>query len=189
MAEIVLATLIVLLGIGGLGAMVVLEVSRLGVLKARRLRAQKRAEMIATELEQTRRRMADIEARIQHGQTRLTTLAAERERLVALARTVQADKVELVHEIGAPVATATLFRSTLRTTPDFARIDPRQVIGAPVLWQRKNVAHVWAETPEAAHAILHRTFGARSGVLPTGIERIGTERIGLGAGAAAPIAA
>lgn len=170
-AQIVLALVMVLLGAGALLVMVVTEVSRLGVVAARRALARSRIDTLRNELDQARAQTAETEAAIEEGQARLGMLVAERERLAGLTRSVQADRVELVHEIGMPDGGPAPFRCLLRTAPDFARIDPRHVVFAREIWQRRNVAHIWADTPEAAYALLQRSFPARSGVLPGGIER------------------
>lgn len=172
-ADTVFAVLLVLLGVGALGGMVVMEVSRLGVLSARRSLAQKRTDALRAEAEAARTRTTQIESSIDRGKAELTRLAAECQRLASLTRSVEADQVELVHELGAPEGAPAQYRCVLRTVPDFARIDPRHIVFAREIWSRKNVAHVWAETPELAHALLQRAFPNRSGVLPGAIERTG----------------
>ncbi|WP_448188615.1 hypothetical protein [Azospirillum sp. sgz301742] len=175
-ADSVFAILLVLLGLGALGGMVVMEVSRLGVLSARRAMAHKRTESMRAETELARTRASQIEETLERGKAQLATLAAECQRLASVTRTVEADRVELVHELGTPDGAPAPYRCVLRTIPDFARIDPRNVIFAREIWQRKNVAHVWAETPEVAHALLQRAFPNRSGVLPGAIERVSAAR-------------
>lgn len=174
--EALFAILLVLLGVGALGGMVVMEVSRLGMLSARRVLAQKRTESLRTETERARERATQLNTAIERGQTQLTTYAAEVQRLTSLLRSAEADRVELVHDLGMPDGRPAPFRCVLRTVPDFARIDPRHVIFSREIWQRKNVAHIWAESPEQAHAQLLRAFPARSGVLAGAIER-GSERV------------
>ncbi|WP_431855862.1 hypothetical protein [Azospirillum sp.] len=173
--EAIPAILLVLLGIGALGGMVVMEVSRLGLLSARRALVQKRIEALRSETERARERAGQIDAAIERGQAQLAHFAAEVQRLASLLRTVEADRVELVHDLGAPDGRPAPFRCVLRTVPDFARLDQRHVVFSRDIWQRKNVAHVWADTPEQAHAQLLRAFPARSGVLAGAIERV-TER-------------
>ncbi|WP_109120317.1 hypothetical protein [Azospirillum sp. TSO22-1] len=170
------AVLLVLLGIGALGGMVVMEVSRLGLLSARRALVQKRIEALRSETERARERAAQLDAAIERGQAQLAHLAAEVQRLASLLRTVEADRVELVHDLGAPDGRTAPFRCVLRTVPDFARLDQRHVVFSRDIWQRKNVAHVWADAPELAHALLLRAFPARSGVLAGAIERV-AERV------------
>ena len=175
-ADTVFAVLLVLLGTGALGGMVVMEVSRLGMLSARRALAHKRTEAMRAEAELARSRTTQLETAIERGQAQLVTLAAECQRLASITRTVEADQVELVHELGAPDGMPAQYRCVLRTVPDFARIDPRHVVFTREIWARKNVAHVWAETPELAHALLQRAFPGRSGVLPGAIERMGAAK-------------
>jgi hypothetical protein len=173
--ETIFAVLLVLLGTGALGGMVVMEVSRLGVLSARRALAAKRIESMRTEAELARTRTAQLETAIERGQAQLVTMAAECQRLASVARTVAADQIELVHELGVPDGAPAPYRCVLRTVPDFARIEPRNVVFAREIWQRKNIAYVWAETPELAHGLLQRAFPTRSGVLPGAIERMGDQ--------------
>ncbi len=177
-ADMIFAVLLALLGAGALGGMMVMEVSRLGMLSARRSLAQKRTAALRAETEQARARTAHLETAIERGQAHVTALAAECLRLTSLARTVEADRVEVVHDLGAPDGRPAPYRCVLRTGPDFARIDPRHVVFSHRIWQRKNIAHIWAETPELALALLQRAFPARSGVLPGAIERVGGEATG-----------
>lgn len=174
--ETVFAVLLVLLGIGALGGMVVMEVSRLGLLSARRALVQKRTEALEKEAERARASAEQFNTAIERGQAQVTKLAAETQRLTALLRSMEVDRVEVVHDLGAPDGRPAPFRCVLRTAPDFARIDQRQVVFSRDIWQRKNVAHIWADAPELAHALLLRTFPARTGVLAGAIERMTAER-------------
>ncbi len=176
-ADMIFVVLLALLGAGGLGGMMAVEVSRLGVLSARRSLVQKRTTTLRAETEQARARTVRLETAIERGQAHLAALAAECLRLTSLARTVEADRVEVVHDLGTPDGRPAPYRCVLRTVPDFARIDPRHVVLPHKIWQRKNVAHVWAETPELAYTLLQRAFPARSGVLPGAIERVGGEPV------------
>ena len=170
--DTLLAVLLVLLGAGGVGGMVVMEMSRLGVLTARRALVQKRIDTMRAEEKRAKTRAGEIESSIERGQAQLTHLAAEVQRLASLARTVEADRVELVHDLGTPDGQPAPYRCVLRTVPDFARIDPRHVVFSREIWQRKNVAHVWAESPEQAQSLLTRAFPTRTGVLPGAIEKV-----------------
>lgn len=165
------AVLLVLLGVGGLGGMVVMGVSRLGVLAARRALVQNRIGTLHAATQRAQTRTAELETTIERGQARLAHLAAEAQRLASLTRTVEGERVEMVHDLGTPDGLPAPFRCVLRTVPDFARIDPRHVVFSRDVWQRKNVAHLWADSADQAQAMLLRAFPARSGVLPGAIER------------------
>ncbi|HYH21086.1 MAG TPA: hypothetical protein VD995_20965 [Azospirillum sp.] len=167
----VFALALIVLSTAALGLMIVIEASRISVLSGRQSLLRKRLADHRRELGLLRGRVEEAEEMVRRRQEQRAELDAQRARVVSLAASIQADKIELVHELGGPDPGSVLYQCVLRTAPDFGRIDPRNMIFARDIWQRKNCAHIWAESPDAAHAALLRAFHPRSGVLPGRIER------------------
>ncbi|HEY0838064.1 MAG TPA: hypothetical protein VGE72_29400 [Azospirillum sp.] len=172
----IFALALIILSAAALGLIIVVEASRISVLTGRQSLLRKRLADHRKELSLLRDRVDEVEEAVRRRHDQRSELDAQRARVASLAASIQADKIEMVHDLGGPEPGRVLFQCVLRTAPDFGRVEQRHVIFARDIWQRKNVAHVWAESPDAAHAALQRAFHPRSGVLPTRIERFTDER-------------
>ncbi|WP_448203410.1 hypothetical protein [Azospirillum sp. sgz302134] len=167
----VFALSVLALGVGALGLSVVHEAARITAVGARTALARGKIQARTEELKALKGQIADVESRADLQQATFERLAAERGRINGLINSIKASKVAVVHELGDPESGGTLYECDLRTVPDFNRIDPRNLLFAREIWDRRNIAHVWADTPEAAQAAVQRAFTARSGVLPTKLQR------------------
>lgn len=170
----VFALCVLALGLGALGLSVVYEGTRITAMSGRTAMARRKRLARAEELKALRGRIADTDSRADAQQAALDRLLAERGRLSGLIKSVQASKVALIHEIGEPDNGVTLYDCDLRTVPDFNCMDTRRLLFAREIWDRRNVAHVWAETPDAAMAAVQRAFNLRSGLLPGRLQRADT---------------
>ncbi|CAO3374093.1 hypothetical protein [Azospirillum argentinense] len=175
------ALAVLVLCVGALGLAVVYEASRLTTTGSRRALVRRKLEAQAAELADLGRRIEDAQAESAAKQEALDRLTAERGRLASLIASVKASKIALVHEIGDAQNGAQRYESELRTVPDFARLDPRRLLFARAIWDRRNIARVWADTPDAAAAMLQRAFSTRNGVLSSRPETIPLIPAGSGA--------
>lgn len=167
----VFALAVLALGLGALGLSVVYEGTRITAMTGRAALAKRRIQTRADELKELNARIEDTNSRADLQQAGLDRLVRERGRLTGLITSVKAAKVTLIHELGEPDGAAVLFECDLRTAPDFARLDQRRMMFAREIWDRRNVAHVWADGPDAAMAAVQRAFTLRSGLLPGRLQR------------------
>lgn len=167
----IFALAVLALGIAALGLSVILEGTRMTAASSRHALLRHRIQTRADELAARTRRIDDTAALCGERQGALDRLVAERARLTAVLKSIEATKTVLVHELGEPEAGAQRFDCDLRTAPDFNRIDARRVVFAREIWERPNVARVWADTPDAALAHLQRAFNTRSGIIPARPQR------------------
>lgn len=149
----------------GLGFTIVVESVKLLAISGRATQIGSKVESRKAALEELRRQLAAAEEAETRRQAELSRLANDRARVEGLIKSFQADKLEMVHELGQPDGTNALFICELKTTPDFNRIDSRRLIFAREIWQHRNVAHVWAESADAALGHVQRAFHGRSGVV------------------------
>lgn len=157
---------LVVVCVTGLGFTIVVESVKLLAVAGRAKQIGGKVESRKAALEELHRRLAAAEDGESRRQTELARLANDRARVEGLIKSFQADKLEMVHEIGHPDGTNALFVCELKTTPDFNRIDSRRLIFAREIWQHRNVAHVWADSQDAALGQVQRAFHGRAGVVP-----------------------
>lgn len=161
---------VLVLALGALGLSVVFEASRLSAVTGKQAILRRRRQARERELFDLQRRVETADAEAQAKQTTLDNLTTEKTRIAAVIASIQSSKIEMVHEIGEPEGSATLYQGDLRPTSDFGRPGQRGVF-AREIWERPNVAHVWADTPEAAMAAIQRAFNARTGIQSTRVMR------------------
>lgn len=175
------ALAVLVLCVGALGLAVVYEASRLTAAGSRKALLRRKLEAQAADLADLGHRIEAVQSESAARQEALDRLTAERGRLTGLIASVKASKIALVHEIGDAQSGAQRYESELRTVPNFARLDPRRMLFARAIWDRRNIARVWADTPDAAAAMLQRAFSARNGVLSSRPETIPLIPAGSGA--------
>lgn len=168
---------VLLLGLTALGLSVIFEASRLSATAGRLAMVRRRLQTRQREKLDTKANLDKHEADVTAKQAKLDAMTAERARIVAATTALKLSKIEMVHEIGEPDSGALLFQGDLRTNPEQGRPDQRRIVFAKEIWERNNVAHVWADNPEAAMAAIQRAFTARSGIIATRLQRIGTARV------------
>ncbi|MCW2236560.1 hypothetical protein [Azospirillum canadense] len=167
----VFALSVLALGLGALGLSVVYEGTRITAASGRTALTRRRIQAKADELKELNARIEDTKSRTDLQQATLDRLIADRARLTGMIRSLKASKVEMIHELGELDGPALLFECDLRTAPDFNRLDQRRMVFAREIWDRRNIAHVWADTPDAAMAAVQRAFNLRSGLLPGRLQR------------------
>lgn len=150
----------------GLGFTIVVESVKLLAVSGRASQIGGKVESRKAALEELRRQLGVAEDGETRRQTELARLANDRARVEGLIKSFQADKLEMVHELGQPDGGNALYICELKTTPDFNRLDSRRLIFAREIWQHRNVAHVWAESADAALGHVQRAFHGRAGVVP-----------------------
>ena len=165
------------LGIGALVLAIAYEATRITAMSGRSALVRRKLQSRTEALKALTGQVADTESRADLQQATLDRLVLERGRLTSLIASVKASKVALVHELGDPESSALLFECDLRTTPDFARIEARRLLFAREIWGCRNVAHVWADTPDEATAAVGRAFNARSGLLAGNVQRVGSATV------------
>ncbi|GAA4251895.1 hypothetical protein GBZ26_19715 [Azospirillum formosense] len=168
----IFALAVLILCVGALGLSIVYEASRLTATSSRKALARRRLEVQTADLANLGRQIEDAQAESAVRQESIDRLTAERGRLTGLIASVKASKIALVHEIGDAQSGARRYESELHTVPEFARLDPRRMLFARAIWERRNIARVWADTPDAAAAMLQRAFSTRNGVLSSRPETI-----------------
>jgi len=90
------------------------------------------------------------------------------ERLDDLKRRMAAakqDRIEFIHELSEPTTRDRLFRVELSLADGFLEDRPEDCIFSAEIWKRRNVAEVWAPTPEAAIELIAKAFPASTGVV------------------------
>ncbi len=177
---------VLLLGLTALGLSVIFEASRLSATAGRLAMVRRRLQARQREKLEMKTNLEKHEAEVIAKQAKLDAMTAERARIIAATTALKLSKIEMVHEIGEPDSGALLFQGELRPNPEQGRPDQRRIVFAKEIWERNNVAHVWADSPETAMAAIQRAFTSRSGIIATRLQRIGVAR---GAGTSDPQAA
>lgn len=149
----------------GLGFTIVVESVKLLAVSGRASQIGGKVESRKAALEELRRQLGVAEDGETRRQAELARLTNDRLRVEGLIKSFQADKLEMVHELGQPDGSNALYICDLKTTPDFNRLDSRRLIFAREIWQHRNVAHVWAESADAALGHVQRAFHGRAGVV------------------------
>lgn len=167
---------VLVLGLTALGLSVIFEASRLSATAGKQALVRRRLQARERERIDVRMRLESTEAERAAKQTALDGLLAERSRILAATTSLKLSKVEMVHEIGEPEPGLALFHADLRSDAVAGRSEPRRIVFARPIWERGNVAHVWAETPESAMAAVQRAFNARSGIVATRMQRAAPQR-------------
>jgi len=163
---------VLVLGLTALGLSVIFEATRLSATAGRQALVRRRIQ--SREREKLDQKRAVDEALTEEAakQATLDGLLTERSRLLGATNSLKMSKIEMVHEVGDPVPGAVLYQADLRSGGgDPARPEQRRIVFAREIWDRSNIAHVWAETPEAAMAALQRAFNAKSGIVATRVQR------------------
>jgi hypothetical protein len=168
---------VLLLGLTALGLSVIFEASRLSAAAGRQALLRRRAQSRQREKLELKLRLDSGETETAAKQMKLDAMMAERSRIIAATAALKLSKIELVHEIGEPESGMTLFQGDLRTMPGQGHADQRRIVFAKEIWERSNVAHVWAETPESAMAAIQRAFTARSGIVASRLQRAALPKI------------
>lgn len=163
-------------GAAALGLPVLFQAARFALVTAFRLRLRRRMHAANAEVEAVYHRTAAIASRADAQQAVLNRLLAEQKQISRCVETVENSRVEMVHEVGAPADKAVLFTCELHRLPDlpstdFGRTGGPRFVFARAIWDRRNVASIWAETPDAAMDAVRRAFDARTGVVPTRLRR------------------
>jgi hypothetical protein len=180
---------VLLLGLTALGLSVIFEASRLSAVAGRQALLRRRAQSRQREKLELKLRLDSGEAEIAAKQMKLDAMMAERSRIIAATTALKLSKIEMVHEIGEPESGMALFQGDLRTTPEQSRADQRRIVFAKEIWERSNIAHVWAETPESAMAAIQRAFTARSGIVASRLQRAALPKIAGPTSDSGPVAA
>lgn len=149
-----------------LGLSIIMDVGRLGAERARQLALQgaidkKRAATREWAARTSKHRAAIDAMRDRHGEC-----VARKRRALNELRTIEFGRIEMVHEIEGdqPIAG---YWMLLVTRPEFAEVDRRDVVFSRQIWEFRNVAHIWAGSPETATLLARGAFSQRSGVLLT----------------------
>lgn len=164
------------LAAAALGLPILLQAARIGLAGFARLRLRWRLRAGNAAVETVCRRAADVAARADAQQAALDRLLAEQKQIGRFIASVEQSRIEMVHEIGEPAGNAVLFTCELHRMPElpnaeFGRAGGSRSVFARPVWERRNVAHIWAETPEEAMDAVHRAFDARTGIVPTRLRR------------------
>ncbi|SMH59403.1 hypothetical protein [Azospirillum agricola] len=167
---------VLVLGLAALGLSVIFEASRLSASAARKTLVGRRIQAREHEALDLGKRLDGAEAEALARRTTLDGLLSERSRIQAATTALTLSKIEMVHEVGEPAPGAVLFQGNLRANSEggessAGRDTPRRVVFAREIWERSNIVHVWAETPEAAMAAVQRAFSARSGITAARMQR------------------
>lgn len=162
---------VLVIALGALGLSVVFEAMRLSTVSSKAAIVQRRIQSRERELFDVRRRLETAEAEVQAKRVALENLNTEKTRIAAVIASIQTSKIEMVHEIGEADSGSILFQGELRMSTEGGRSDIRRVVFAREIWDRSNVAHVWADSHEAAMAAIHRAFSARTGIMATRVMR------------------
>lgn len=158
------ALVLIILCVAALGIGVIVEASKFALLRSRRSVTQGRLERRRRELEDAAKRADAKEDEAEKLRQRLDSLNADRQKTLSLIKTVTADRIEMVHELGMPDRSLSVFEAPLTPTADFSRMEERRVMFHRDIWKRKNTALVWANNVEEAEAALARVFTPRSAV-------------------------
>ncbi len=163
--------MVLVLGLTALGLSVIFEASRLSAVAGRQALVRRRIQGREREKLDQKLRLDGAEAEAVAKQASLDALLAERSRILAATNSLKLSKIEMVHEVGEPDPGTVLFQGDLRCSNETGRAEPRRIVFAREIWERNNVVHVWAETPETAMAAIQRAFSARSGIAAPRVQR------------------
>lgn len=155
---------LIVLCVAALGVGIIVEASKFAVLRSRRSMVQSRLERRRKDLDEAVGRAEAKEDEADKLQDKLESLNADRQKTLSLIKTVSAERIEMVHELGSPDQAAAAYEAPLTPSADFNRIEERRIMFHRDIWKKRNSALVWADTPEAAAAALERVFSQRSAV-------------------------
>lgn len=158
------ALILIVLCVAALGFGVIIEASKYVMLRSRHTVTASRLERRKLELDDAVKRAEEKEAEAEKLQKKLDVINADRQKTLSLIKTVAADKIEMVHELGQPDRSVAVYEAPLTPAADFNRIEDRRVMFHRDVWKRRNSALIWADTGEAAEAALARVFTPRSSI-------------------------
>lgn len=158
------ALVLIVLCVAALGVGVIVEAAKYALLRSRRKVAQGRLERRKKDLDDALARAESAEDEVEKQQKKLDAINADRQKTLSLIKTVLADRIEMVHELGQVDRSRSAFESALTPASDFNRIEDRRVMFHRDVWKKRNTALVWADTQEEAEAALARVFTPRSSV-------------------------
>lgn len=159
----VFSTVLVVLSAAALGLSVLVESLRMASIARQRYILAREKESRAANLGRLRQRLSDLNREAQVRQAAIDTAAADRQRVLALAQTIQAERIEMIHELGEPGASTALYVSPLQVRTD-ARRGNQALPFARDIWQHNNTAHVWADNHDSAFSMASRAFDSRKGI-------------------------
>ncbi|ACJ01136.1 hypothetical protein [Rhodospirillum centenum] len=117
---------------------------------------------------------AGLEARLAEVQADLRVLEAEEAALVI--ETTQArrtctiaaqDTFEIIHEVGTPGSGNAAFDVEILLSPAAMNQGPAATQTEPRVWSRRNIARIWAPSPQEALQLAGRVFPVRYGYVIT----------------------
>lgn len=162
---------VLVLGLTALGLSVIFEASRLSATTGKQALLRRRLQAREREKLDQKLRLDEALGEEAKKQATLDALLTERSRVLAATNALKLSKIEMVHEIGDPEPGTVLYQADLRLGGAGDGRGPGRIVFAREIWERANIAHVWAETPEAAMAAIQRAFNARSGVVAARVQR------------------
>jgi hypothetical protein len=158
------ALILIILCVAALGIGVIVEASKYALLRSRRTVTQGKLERRRQELEAAAKRADEKEDEAAKLAKRLDSLNADRQKTLSLIKTVQVDRIEMVHELGAVDRSRGCYETPLTPTADFNRMEERRIMFHRDIWKRRNSALIWADSFDEAEAALARVFAVRSAV-------------------------
>lgn len=133
----------------------------------RTLRIKQATRRLEGECGELRERLAELEAETRKHEAEEKALATETTQLRKACAVAAMDTFEVVHEVGTPSGNTVRFDvevllsgAAMSEGPAAAQIDPR-------VWTMRNVAQVWAPSPQEALQMVGRVFPARYGFVVT----------------------
>ena len=163
-----LGMLLLVASAAALGLSIVVDVGRVSAEKARHGYMQRQHDRKRAALAEWRQKSDQLQAELVALQARHTEFTGRRHKAQTERRAQELVKVELVHELGDADETEG-FWAQLAVQEGIATIDRRDVIFSRQIWEYRNVAHIWAPTPEQAALLVQAAFAARNGVLPSAV--------------------
>ena len=158
------ALVLIILCLAALGLGVIVEAGKYALLRSRRTVAQGRLERRKKELDDALAKAESAEDEAEKLQQKLDSVNADRQKTLSLIKTVAADRIEMIHELGQVDRSRSAFEAPLTPTSDLNRMEERRVMFHRDIWKRRNTALVWADNQDEAEAALARVFTPRSAV-------------------------
>jgi hypothetical protein len=165
--DITMYTAMLIIAAGSVMAFVLaacVDISRLSAARLRLTIYRRRLNGQRKKIERTLLDSKETRLAIERTRQLLNSYKVAYRGLVSSLKLLEAEKVELVHEIGSQQRLHSAFRCKVSSTNAIGNISSTNIVFHRDIWKFTNVAVVWALTPEHAREIAISAFGARSGL-------------------------
>lgn len=148
-----------------LGLSIVFDVGRVSAARTHATAVQRQIEQRKVALGRTKAQIAIRKTELAALQVRANEAVARRQRLQGEQKTLEFEKIEILHELGECDAAALGFTAALVVDTNRPESDRHDTVFSRQIWDFRNTALIWAGSRFHAVDLLYRTFTQASCVV------------------------